>query len=332
MSRTLQAAEEQLRELGQTEIKGTARELFVKFVINSDLYGGDDEEAYAKHWETDDIGCGELSKVALLRVLAKFQLDNRGQRQWGKKRQPDCWQEQPEEFWMVRASVTPELIVQHALELKATEEGRPLTSFQGRFLRYEPAQGYFQQIPANTLKREIATELLPRLYSWNARTETAFRKHTTDTRATNCVKWLNTVLHEDRMDVVPAIAFSNGTYRLDDGQLIEHSPDHRLTFSIQGDFQPCSECPPAFRSFVVSSFGEEWLPIIQMTLRYLVDPTFKPSKIVMILGPSGSGKGTLERLDRVDVPEQLHLGHHQRFLGNQQPRQDPPVRPRQTGW
>lgn len=243
----------------------------------------------------------EAKRSEFERLLSDGNRLSRGPLPNASKPEPDCWREQPCSFWRVSAELTPELIVQEALRLKAEAEGRPLTSFQGRFLRYDPGQGYFQKVPVNTLKREIATQLLPKLFTVNA-SGTRSKKFTTDSRASNCVKWLSTVLHEDQMDVVPAIAFSNGTYRLKDGQLIGHSPDHRLTFSVQGDYQPCSSCPPAFRDFVLSSFGEEWLPVMQMTLRYLVDPTFKPSRIVMILGPSGSGKGTLERLIEAMFP------------------------------
>jgi len=199
-----------------------------------------------------------------------------------------------DDFFQVTADRTPELIIQDALAYKARYEGMPLTSYQGRFLEYEPTQGYFKHLPVNTLKRTVAG-LLPSLYTWNRKTGAAY-KQATDGKATACVKWLGTVLHEDAMDVEPAIAFSNGTYLLDEGELVEHSPRYRLTWSIVGDYEAGAECPAEFHRFVCRSFGEEWLPVVQRVLRYLVDPTFKPSKLVMILGPSGSGKGTMERL------------------------------------
>ena len=298
LSRSLQAAERCLEYLGQP-FSGSALELFEQFVVASDLYGGDTDWAYEKHWETDDIGTGLMSELALRRALRSYAKANCGWREtysltFKKRAQPDWVSTVGEGFFKVTTLRTPELIIEEALQEWAVHEDRPLTSYQGRFLQYDPPQGYFKHLPANTLKRQVAG-LMPLLWSENAN-GTVFRKHATDTKAAACVKWLGTVLHEDRMDLELAIAFSNGTYLLEQGELVEHSPDYRLTWSIVGDYCPGADCPPEFERFVCRSFGEEWLPVVQRVLRYLVDPTFKPSKLVMILGPSGSGKGTMERL------------------------------------
>ena len=304
LSKTLQCAEEQLKSLGQT-FTMSARELFDSFVVNSDLYGGDVDAAFNKHWEADDIGCGEFSRLALLRAIRTAPRHRGWSETWSfnfsNKKGTEWLDSLPENFFWVTSLRTPERIVEDALSAKSEQTGKKLTSHQGRFLRYEPGQGYFKHLPTNTLKREIAQQLLPKLFSQNA-TGKKFKKHTTESKATACVKWLNTVLFEDRMDVVPAIAFTNGTFLLKGNELVEHSPQYRLTWSIQGDYSPEVDCPPEFRKFVCRSFGEEWLPVIQMVLRYLVDPTFKPSRLVMVIGPSGSGKGTFERLVEAMFP------------------------------
>ena len=95
----------------------------------------------------------------------------------------------------------------------------------------------------------------------------------------------------------PTLPFANGTYLIGKGELVTHKPEYRLTYSIQGDFIPdCVECPPHLHDFIVSSFGEHYVEPMQQLLRYMVDPTLPNRKIVMVIGPSGSGKGVLERL------------------------------------
>ena len=99
------------------------------------------------------------------------------------------------------------------------------------------------------------------------------------------------------MDQTPAIAFANGTYLIDKGELVPHKPEYRFTYSIQGDLIPdCVECPPNLHDLIVSSFGEHFVEPMQQSLRYMVDPTLPPLQIVVVIGPSGSGKGVLERL------------------------------------
>mgnify|MGYP002818701017 CR=1 FL=1 len=99
------------------------------------------------------------------------------------------------------------------------------------------------------------------------------------------------------MDVVPAIAFRNGTYMIQTGELVDHSPAFKLTFSIPGDYIPNAECPPVMQQYLEHSFGTAWIGIIRCILRYLVDQTtFKPHKFVVVIGKSGSGKGVFERL------------------------------------
>lgn len=84
---------------------------------------------------------------------------------------------------------------------------------------------------------------------------------------------------------------------IDKGELVPHKPEYRLTYSIQGDFiLDCVECPPHLHDFIVSSFGDHYVEPVQQLLRYMVDPTLPNRKIVMIIGPSGSGKGVFERL------------------------------------
>ena len=176
---------------------------------------------------------------------------------------------------------------------------QPITNHDNRFLEYVPGAGYYKFMPMSVVKNAVA-ELLQFFYTFNKK---ASFKQSTEAKCKACVSWLNTRLDEPQMNVIDGIAFTNGTYRLDTRALVPHSPQYLLTWAIQGQFSPAATCPKQFRQFIISSFGEEWLSVIQMTLRYIVDPTFKPSKIVLILGPSGSGKGTLERLIEKIFPQ-----------------------------
>ena len=318
LSCTLQAAARQLRELGQP-YDGYPEELFYHFVVKSNLYEEEGEgqlqTALEKHWENarNNIGEPELTDLALRRAIRKWAEE---QGLWKPTYDFTLWKaakakEDGEDWteaaiWRVNATNTPEKVVEEALLLKSLIEEAPLTCYQGRFLRYSPAEGYFRHIPANTLKREIAG-VLPLVHIARAKPKVAgleetSHKNATDAKATACVKWLNTVLFEEAMDLVPAVAFANGTYLIEQGQLVAHNANYRLTWAIQGEFIEGATCPPQFHNFIAGSFGEEWLEVIRMVLRYLVDPTFKPSKVVLILGRSGSGKGTLERLIEAMFP------------------------------
>ena len=76
------------------------------------------------------------------------------------------------------------------------------------------------------------------------------------------------------MDQPPAIAFANGTYLIDKGELVPHKPEYRLTYSIQGDLTlDCVECPAHLHDFIVSSFGDHYVESVQQLLRFVVDPT-----------------------------------------------------------
>lgn len=93
------------------------------------------------------------------------------------------------------------------------------------------------------------------------------------------------------------IAFDNGTLDINTNVL---SPDHNqndnLTFKIMGDYLEDAELPDVAKNFLLSAFGEELIPYIRAVLKMYLDPTFPYGKFVHVIGPSGSGKGTIIRL------------------------------------
>ena len=295
LGKALRAARLQLESLGQ-EIKGGGEaselDLLTKFIEKSEVKGGDVEHALQKYWRPESCGQTDLSNLVLKRKLRERAV------QLGFLRQPHplgVWAEELSDWdWLISAERTPELVVFNALLRKAAFEGRPITSHQRRFLRYDDRLGFFEPVSTHRMQ-QLMLELLPYAFSQNAKGK-KFRKHITAARAKSCTELAALKLHEDRMDLEEAVAFRNGTYLLGTGELVPHSPARKLTWAVDAEFTEKAECPPTMRRFIASSFGAQWESIIQVVLRYMVDPGFKCSRIVMILGASGSGKGTMERL------------------------------------
>lgn len=92
------------------------------------------------------------------------------------------------------------------------------------------------------------------------------------------------------------IAFSNGTVDMRTGELMPHDPKNLLTTAIAAEYTPNAKCPEVFRQFMVNVFGEELIPLIRALTAMYLDPTSPYGKFAHIIGPSGSGKGTMLRL------------------------------------
>lgn len=91
-------------------------------------------------------------------------------------------------------------------------------------------------------------------------------------------------------------AFQNGTVDMRTGELLPHDPAHYLTSAIESDYVRDRPCPQVFLDFILSAFGEDQLEAVRAYTSMLIDPTAPYGKFVHIIGPSGSGKGTLLRL------------------------------------
>jgi phage/plasmid-associated DNA primase len=91
-------------------------------------------------------------------------------------------------------------------------------------------------------------------------------------------------------------AFKNGTVDMRTGELLPHDPTHYLTSAIESDYIRDRPCPQVFLDFIISAFGEDQLDAVRAYTSMLIDPTAPDGKFVHIIGPSGSGKGTLIRL------------------------------------
>ncbi|MEG4242953.1 toprim domain-containing protein [Microcoleus sp. Pol10_D6] len=91
-------------------------------------------------------------------------------------------------------------------------------------------------------------------------------------------------------------AFKNGTVDMRTGEILPHDPAHYLTSAIESDYVRDRPCPDVFLSFIISAFGEDQLDAVRAYTSMLIDPTAPYGKFIHIIGPSGSGKGTLLRL------------------------------------
>lgn len=91
-------------------------------------------------------------------------------------------------------------------------------------------------------------------------------------------------------------AFKNGTVDMRTGELLPHDPAHYLTSAIESDYIHDRPCPDVFLNFITSAFGEDQLDAVRAYTSMLIDPTAPYGKFIHIIGPSGSGKGTLLRL------------------------------------
>ncbi|MEG3833997.1 toprim domain-containing protein [Microcoleus sp. Z1_C3] len=91
-------------------------------------------------------------------------------------------------------------------------------------------------------------------------------------------------------------AFKNGTVDMRTGELLPHDPAHYLTSAIESDYVRDRPCPDVFLNFIISAFGDDQLDAVRAYTSMLIDPTAPYGKFIHIIGPSGSGKGTLLRL------------------------------------
>jgi len=201
--------------------------------------------------------------------------------------------------WMLTEERTVDVIIEEALTAQAAENGSKWWYYQGSFRRYSPSLGYYERVSHDTLTREI-TVLLRRVYELVGPDQIVVRKQTTAAKAVACTNWMasTVALMEGQMDQGRRIAFTNGTAYHDGQQWLlgQHSPDNLLSFGINGAWVDDAQVPPLFHEFVRTSYGLAWLNIIRAVLSYTADPVHICRIILFLIGPSGTGKGTLERL------------------------------------
>jgi phage/plasmid-associated DNA primase len=198
--------------------------------------------------------------------------------------------------WMLDVTKTVEVLIEEALQAEAAETGSAWLVHQESFRRYIPERGYFQRVSHADMTRRIA-DLLRRVFEMQGKA--VVRRQTTAAKATACCNWMAQTVAVEEVNTVTALAFRNGTVYPDGAggwRRRDHSPANRLTYCIEGEWQENAECPPYFHEFVRTSYGLEWLQIIRAVFAYFADPRYSCRVFVLLVGLSGTGKGTLQRL------------------------------------
>ncbi|WP_165797871.1 phage/plasmid primase, P4 family [Mycolicibacter virginiensis] len=201
----------------------------------------------------------------------------------------------------------PQKVAQEVIA-RAERDGRPIAHWRGEWLRWDG------QCWCPTTEDQIRAQLYRML-------EYANYEHTTGgaNGATLEVSWnpdkakLTNVIDALKAETLWAddmedgswrdgrncgvLPFSNGLLRIDDRTLLPHTPDYFNTEYIPCDYEPHTELV-AGRKFLNELTGDD--PDAIETLmefvgtRLVGDDRFQ--KMLIVVGPSGSGKGTFDRL------------------------------------
>lgn len=183
---------------------------------------------------------------------------------------------------------------------KATfEEGQgKWRTFNGIYHRFNSLKGYWENQTRESVSKLISQELRKcfELRESAKGKITEIRKFFThrNSRSTFniCAESLAVpdIVTNDHL-----IAFRNGTYNIKTKELQPHNPLDYLTWGIDADYTPQSDCPEIFAGFIYQTFGAEYLELIRAILSMYLDPAAPYGYFVHIKGESGTGKGTFIR-------------------------------------
>lgn len=93
------------------------------------------------------------------------------------------------------------------------------------------------------------------------------------------------------------IVFNNGVLDMASGVLYQHSMDFKTTVMMPYDYNPQAACPQwlGFLNDTLEGDGER-VALLQEWLGYLMTSDYRHHKVMMLLGPKRSGKGTIGRV------------------------------------
>jgi P4 family phage/plasmid primase-like protien len=112
----------------------------------------------------------------------------------------------------------------------------------------------------------------------------------------------------DRGRVV--ISCANGLLRVGDRRLIDHTPDFFNTFALPFDYDPNAGQPIRWQKFLDEVFDgdTEAVAAIQEWFGYILSGRTDLQKMLMLIGPTRSGKGTIDKVLAALIGSNSHIG------------------------
>ena len=159
-------------------------------------------------------------------------------------------------------------------------------------------KGFYSKSPDSAIFKAITHKIAASFtFKKSRETITKVYLYATDAKMKSCFQFCRKAIDVGELPANRHLrCFANCTVDLRTGQSIPHDRNHFLTTAIAADYKPDQPCPEIFLNFIKSAYGEEQLEAVRAYTSMFLDPTAPYGKFVHLMGPSGSGKGTLLRL------------------------------------
>ncbi|PJD99791.1 phage/plasmid primase, P4 family [Mycobacterium sp.] len=110
--------------------------------------------------------------------------------------------------------------------------------------------------------------------------------------------------------VEPVIACANGLVRLRDRTVMAHTPCYFNTFALPFDYEPHAAKPERWERFLADVFDDDAdaIEAIQEWFGYVLSGRTDLQKMLMLIGPTRSGKGTIDKILAALVGVNNHIG------------------------
>lgn len=161
----------------------------------------------------------------------------------------------------------------------------------------DTGRGYWEQVPDKSVLKAIALKCKS-AYDRVARKDGVVKvfRYAKDSNKQSAFRYCRDAIYVENLPSNRHLrCFSNCTVDVRTGEAIPHAKAHFLTTSVAADYKPNQPCPQVFLDFIKSAYGEDLINPIRAYTSMLLDPTAPYGKFIHLMGPSGSGKGTLLR-------------------------------------
>lgn len=88
------------------------------------------------------------------------------------------------------------------------------------------------------------------------------------------------------------INLKNGLYNVQEGTLVDHTPDYFSTVQLNASYNVKADCP-RFKQYLKEVLDSDQIPLIQEMLGYFLVPVTRAQKCFVIVGEGGAGKSQL---------------------------------------